>query len=566
MQNPELRLSDLFLEFIKSQQRLELVRSVLAEIPIFDPYRLYLFLLNYSQTPPISQPKDKISPYDISQFLLDNGISCNSDELFMLISFYNLENNGKGLTYENFLKLVLPYDSALYKIALIRASNGYFNSEEIPHEIKYGLLRIINTELAMNKKAEPLKKALIESIERNETNIVEMFRCLDYKNEGFITTEGIMKFLEKYNHLVEKKAAELVIKRFDKDRDQRISYSEFVDSILPYESLISYKDEKYEIKSIIKSRRSLSTSETKKSLKFTSPIKASPKITKIISPEIHNSIASSPIASKRKVRFATPLKSSYKTPEKYTPQTEASTSKKSLVSPIKSIMRSSSKSTQISPSKTIEKLNESPENYRKKLKKTIQNYIWLERRLEKAKVELALMPDFTYQNAFKLLDKNEKGYANFDDFMEYIADNEIKGNLKSVKEFYAKNMKNELGKMRLAKFIEILSPNQTEYANLMLNRIMYLQKNDTENKMSIKAKVRMNYVFEIIFANEEEYEKFKLKENIEDFNELFDIFDIKKMGCITNFTVFFQINDMKSYANFVIKMEFVVQKLILKEL
>jgi Ca2+-binding EF-hand superfamily protein len=62
-------------------------------------------------------------------------------------------------------------------------------------------------------------------------NIYEAFKTCDINNDGIVTKEEIKKLLDSRGFYVTEKEVHGLMEKFDKDRDGRISYSEFMEEI-----------------------------------------------------------------------------------------------------------------------------------------------------------------------------------------------------------------------------------------------------------------------------------------------------------------------------------------------
>jgi hypothetical protein len=54
--------------------------------------------------------------------------------------------------------------------------------------------------------------------------------------------------------------------------------------------------------------------------------------------------------------------------------------------------------------------------------KIFKDTIFMERELESAKIELCLKPDFNIGDAWRMIDKYEKGYLNHEDLLAFVSE------------------------------------------------------------------------------------------------------------------------------------------------
>lgn len=68
---------------------------------------------------------------------------------------------------------------------------------------------------------------------RTDFNLIDAFRIFDTDGKGWITSNEIKEGLSVYNLFISPDDIELYLKRYDKDEDGKLRYSEFCDSFLP---------------------------------------------------------------------------------------------------------------------------------------------------------------------------------------------------------------------------------------------------------------------------------------------------------------------------------------------
>ena len=64
----------------------------------------------------------------------------------------------------------------------------------------------------------------------------QCFQVLDFKNEGQIDAEEIKDFLIRHGHYVSEKEIYSLIDRYDRSKDGKISYTEFIEELQPKSS------------------------------------------------------------------------------------------------------------------------------------------------------------------------------------------------------------------------------------------------------------------------------------------------------------------------------------------
>ena len=64
-------------------------------------------------------------------------------------------------------------------------------------------------------------------------NIYEAFKTCDINDDGVVTQNEIGRLMESRGFYVSSKDLNTIMEKFDKDKDGRISYNEFMDEFLP---------------------------------------------------------------------------------------------------------------------------------------------------------------------------------------------------------------------------------------------------------------------------------------------------------------------------------------------
>lgn len=68
---------------------------------------------------------------------------------------------------------------------------------------------------------------------RTDFNLIDAFRIFDVEGKGWISVAEIKEGLSLFNLYASTEDIQLYMKRYDKDEDGRLRYSEFCDSFLP---------------------------------------------------------------------------------------------------------------------------------------------------------------------------------------------------------------------------------------------------------------------------------------------------------------------------------------------
>ena len=115
-------------------------------------------------------------------------------------------------------------------------------SEDRNREIEEHLKTIFKVQLELQGRIERIKVSL--SL-KTDFNMIDAFRIFDRDGKGTATTYEIQAGLQELGLQVTDQELALFMKRFDKDGDNKLRYSEFADAFLPADtfhgSLLSNK-------------------------------------------------------------------------------------------------------------------------------------------------------------------------------------------------------------------------------------------------------------------------------------------------------------------------------------
>jgi len=153
-----------------------------------------------------------------------------------LIGLYDLNDDDK-LNYTEFLNLVLPNTSpSLRKIATSRAAYYIDKFDTLPYEAEWALARVLNKEIDFFRKIELLKNDLTT---RYDWNTHDAFRIIDIDRLGYITHDTVYLFLKRNNVIASHDDVDAILRRIDEDGIEKITYSTFLDAILPVDPILT---------------------------------------------------------------------------------------------------------------------------------------------------------------------------------------------------------------------------------------------------------------------------------------------------------------------------------------
>ena len=202
------KLSEILMTLAEEERNIEVTRQVLTENKDYNAYQIFCFLDNGK--------KNKINNLDLLDFLRNKNIFSTENEIKLLILFYDndLDTN---LNFEEFLNLIESKTSNKKEIK----EN---NDEPISFSIEYSLTKLLEKEIIYARKI----LSLFEDIKGfSDFNIHNIFHFIKDDNNNFITAQDIVKFFnENYTSFIDNDI-DLIFKRIDKAKDNKIDLCEF---------------------------------------------------------------------------------------------------------------------------------------------------------------------------------------------------------------------------------------------------------------------------------------------------------------------------------------------------
>jgi len=98
------------------------------------------------------------------------------------------------------------------------------------YSTRQSLKELIRTHLKVEAAAERLRQ---RTNAKPIFNVYDAFKSVDINEDGIVTGKEISNLLSSKGFYVNPKEVDQLMEKFDKDRDGRISYSEFADEFMP---------------------------------------------------------------------------------------------------------------------------------------------------------------------------------------------------------------------------------------------------------------------------------------------------------------------------------------------
>jgi len=163
----------------------------------------------------------KLTGNDLSFFLSKRSMAITRVYLEQLIFQYDTNKDGK-LSMEEFSSFVVPFE----------AKSPGLESKRFPASLYIESLLARHIELECNWQGQLQTHKRLLYIKSDFTPI-GAFRCLKPNVNSFIDLASIRDFLVKFKGDVGVSDCERIIRRLDKDKDNVISYEDFIQFILP---------------------------------------------------------------------------------------------------------------------------------------------------------------------------------------------------------------------------------------------------------------------------------------------------------------------------------------------
>ena len=163
----------------------------------------------------LSGNDNNITVNDIIKYLNSNNIQVSEQDAKMLIFFYDINSDGK-LSFDEFLNFIRSEKSSL--------NNKLFriNDTKISFSINFSLCKLFKKEIEVSKRIIYLLKELKN---KKDFNLHKIYHTL--KINTFITAQSIKNFLSENNIAFLDSEVNLLMKRLDLNKDGKIDFCEF---------------------------------------------------------------------------------------------------------------------------------------------------------------------------------------------------------------------------------------------------------------------------------------------------------------------------------------------------
>lgn len=465
------RAGDLIKTLAEGETKVEVVRQVLAEKYMFEPYAAFKRMSNFTSS---------ITSMDMRDFLEENGLLLTRREGYMMMRMFDTDGDGK-LSYTEFLTTFLPKDdSMLRKEVTMRPTYRIMEGEKMPFEVEYAMMRVMEEELKAFNSAEKLRRELALY---SDFNLSDLFKNMDLDNMGYITMDSVAEFMDMMGKPMEEAQLRAFMRKVDKDMDGKIVYSEFLEAFYSPDS----------DSNMMKTSMDLGSSRMSATMRMSSPKRnamTSPKRKNYEKDEEYMDYVRKSYTSPKKDDKMKNIKMT--TSEIYSPSKKLAfeegekykTPTKSAMKGDDDMMRESMSASKQSPLKPKDEAE---------MVKMLREMVDMNREMETMKNELSMRRDFNLFNAFNILDKDRKGYATMKDLEKMMNQYNMYPTKDELYMVFKKFDTMMNGIIKFDDFSDAMTPKASEFAKLMSMREPMVLYDDEDAMDAFTAET--NYMF-----------------------------------------------------------------------
>ena len=458
----EARVARLLLSLAEGERTVEISRQVLSDNFDFDAYQVFKFL--------DVECKNRVDSINIVDFLRSKGTFASNCEAQLTVLFYDQDGDGT-LSYCEFLNLVQSEKS-------IRRNNPYPKSDKLSFNVEYSLGKLLEKELSLSKQIMGL---LSDLKLRCDFNVHDIYHLL--KGWNCITSESIKAFLERNSVNYLESDIKAIMKRLDFNRDGRIDICE-LHAFLGFPNCGRCCPCSLSCgcrccsccccsvpccKTHCSSPRCRSRSPLRRSQ---SPLKENDKFKNSIT-NANSSTLYQTGTPNRSMQMSqnqmgetrlSPNLSLRQSPERrYSPRNGCSPRR--CGSPLRH-----SCTANINTNINTIQTNNTPSYEQTQFVDYLRMVMDAESRIEKAKIDLALRPDFNVEDAFRIFELDGRGFITEDDLKYGLNVLEIYPTCSDVRLLMKRFDLQKEGVLNFADFFDMVTPYEKDYRSMVENR------------------------------------------------------------------------------------------------
>lgn len=215
----EFRLARTLQHQAQSERKIDVIRQLLIQEPGFNSYHLFRALAN---------GKDFVSATDLTVFLHENNFVITKPDAQALVARYSKNST---VSYQDFfVNLELP------NLSTEPSSPSRGATAPVSHKVL--LAHKMKTEVETNRNSSVLKELLAEEL---GSNFYQAFRQTDAKRSGYLTVDDMARIMGKFSITLTEAELDCLLRKYDSNRDGRVSYLEFLTQLMPEGRVESFK-------------------------------------------------------------------------------------------------------------------------------------------------------------------------------------------------------------------------------------------------------------------------------------------------------------------------------------
>ena len=208
----ERMLAQFLVSLAEGEHAVEATRQVLSSHPDFSPLSLFNHL---------DLSRLGVSANDLSEFLARTKSYSNYAEAASVVAAYDA-NSDNRLNYHEFMQLTLPSCNArLRDIAQVRRGC-------VSYEVEDALFRLVTREIQLQRDLDLQRKSIGG---RYDFTVAEALNAIGGRYASFVDRYTIRGFLSKNGFAVRDDDLDALLRRLDRDGDERINFAELNDGL-----------------------------------------------------------------------------------------------------------------------------------------------------------------------------------------------------------------------------------------------------------------------------------------------------------------------------------------------
>ncbi len=171
---------------------------------------------------------------DFKYSLQDIGVYAPLEQLELFFKRYDRNRDGR-LTYSEFCDALVPLDPYYARQVNYRRENGIRAPPYAKDDVfRYGTKLDFKDLLKAHFRAEDESEYQRQKLQRRPYfSVSEAFRTCDLNQTGTISKYELKDLIESKGLYINYRELDSLVENFDKNKDGRISFSEFMDEMLP---------------------------------------------------------------------------------------------------------------------------------------------------------------------------------------------------------------------------------------------------------------------------------------------------------------------------------------------